>query len=65
MRQRDMTDADLECLFDEWLDDAYGDVTIAGLTYSASFALQKIDAIAYACAFSDWLDSNYNEDQND
>jgi len=63
MKQREMTDADLECLFDEWLDDAYGAAEIAGLSYSASFALYHLDRVAYNCALSDWLDANYNEDQ--
>jgi hypothetical protein len=44
-------------LFDEMLDDCYGDVEIAGIKFSTSRALFKIDPIAYRCGMLDYADS--------
>jgi len=43
-------------MYDSFLDEVYGDVEIAGLTYATSEALKTIDPIAYRCDFLDWLD---------
>ena len=48
------TTTDAYDTFDEFLDDAYGDTTIAGMSYSTSRALLALDPIAYRCAFNDW-----------
>ena len=50
------TEDDLEPLYDEWLDDVDGAVTVAGCEFFASDILRKVDPIAYRCGFSDWLD---------
>jgi peptidoglycan hydrolase CwlO-like protein len=46
----------------EMLDDVYGKVNICGYTYCSSYALEKVDPIAYRCGFSDFADSMENED---
>ena len=58
-----------ERLLEEWftdmLDDCYQDVVIAGLTYSASVAFQRIDPIAYRCAMNDYESSLRTEYEAD
>lgn len=49
---------ELDRMYRDMLDECYGDVEIAGLTYSTSHALQTIDPVAYRCGFSDWLDAD-------
>lgn len=56
-----LTDQDLESRYDDMLDEAYPDLTIAGLSYSTSNALKEIDPTAYRCGFNDWLDSEVGE----
>ena len=51
------TTTDAYDAYDEFLDDAYGDTSIAGMTYSTSRALLEIDPVAYRCGFNDWADS--------
>ena len=52
-----LTDRELHDRYDEFLDEVYPDLTIAGINYSTSDALKKVDAVAYRCGFNDWLDS--------
>ena len=47
----------LEEMYDEMLDDVYGDIEICGYHYPASKALFDVDPTAYRCGFNDWLDS--------
>lgn len=47
--------------FDEFLDDVYGVVEVAGLSYCTSDLLKSTDPIAYRCAFNDWLDAEISE----
>lgn len=48
--------------YDEMLDDCYGEVTIAGMTFATSTALYKMDEIAYRCGMNDYADSmDYSE----
>ncbi len=44
-------------LYDEFLDEVYGDVNIAGIYYPTSQALKETDPVAYRVGFNDWLDS--------
>ena len=50
-----------EAEFDEYLDEAYDEVNICGITYSASYALKECDPVAYRCAKSDY-ESNFDLD---
>ncbi len=52
-----MTEYEALNLYDEFLDDIYGDVNIAGIYYATSQALKATDPIAYRVGFNDWLDS--------
>lgn len=52
-----LSEYELAGMYDDMLDDVYGDVEIAGLTYSTSHALKEVDPIAYRVGFSDWLDA--------
>lgn len=47
--------------YDEWLDEIYGDVEIAGFTYCTSEALREVDPIAYKVGISDYVSSMYDD----
>ena len=51
------TDNDLESMYEDMLDDVYGEVEIAGLSYSTSYALKELDLIAYREGFNNWIDT--------
>ena len=40
--------------FDEYLDEIYGIVEIAGMSYNTSQALEELDPTAYRCMFADY-----------
>jgi hypothetical protein len=40
--------------FDEYLDEVYGDVSIANVLYSTSYALKEVDPTAYDVLEADW-----------
>ena len=46
----------LEEMFNEYLDEVYGSIIVAGYTYQTSDVLKDVDPIAYNEAFRDWLD---------
>jgi hypothetical protein len=56
------TDHELHMMYDDFLDEVYGTVKIAGLDYETSTALKNADEVAYRCGFSDWLDSEQQAD---
>ena len=43
--------------YDYMLDEGYGPVLLAGITFSASDVLDSCDPIAYKCGWLDWCDS--------
>ena len=47
--------------YDEFLDEAYGEVEIAGMTFSTSYALKELDPTAYRCGFNDYTDGLRDE----
>lgn len=52
-------------LFDEYLDDVYGDVKIVEASFSTSEVLKAVDEIMYIDMFNDWCDSyGYSETKN-
>lgn len=57
-----LSDRDLEKLYNEFLDEAYPTCSIAGLEYSTSDALKRIDPTAYRCGFADWLDAEVSNE---
>lgn len=48
-------------VYDEMLDEVYGEIDICGLSYMASVALYRVDPIAYNCGRSDYYDSLYDD----
>lgn len=52
---------DIESLYNDMLDEVYGVVSIAGLEYSTSDALKRLDPIAYQCGLNDYIDSLLND----
>ena len=48
--------------FEDALNDIYGDVEIAGLTYSTGRALRELDPIAFRCGLADYEDSLETEE---
>lgn len=52
----------LEAAYDEYLDEIYPEVEIAGVTFSPSRILAEVDPTAYRCGFSDWVDAAGYED---
>lgn len=54
--------------YNEMLDECYPDLTVAGIVYETSRALDQLDPIAYKCGWLDWCDSegiNTDELEND
>lgn len=44
-------------VYDDMLDECYGEVDICGISYSASVALYRVDKCAYDCGRNDYYDS--------
>ena len=53
--------ATLHDLFDEFLDEAYPVVSVAGFDYPVSHTLRTLDEIRYRQGFLDWLDSEVQD----
>jgi len=51
--------------FDEYLDETYGDVMIAGHDYPTSYALKQADPVVYEDDMTDWLYSEENLERED
>ena len=51
--------------FNEYLDEVYGTIDIAGITYYASSILAENDPIGYRCTYADWVDEYHPEDDDD
>jgi hypothetical protein len=56
-----ITDYDLEELYEEFLDECYGTVTIGGYEYSTSDALKSVDPTAFRCGLNDWSAEEFIE----
>lgn len=52
-----ITEYDLEDMYKDMLDDCYGTVEIAGVTYDTSRVLKDTDPIAYQVGMSDYASS--------
>ena len=48
---------DTEELYANMLDDCYGEVEIAGMTFQTSRALKELDPTAFRCGLVDYIDS--------
>lgn len=47
--------------YDEMLDEVYGIINICGYDYTASYAFEQIDPIAYRCGMTDYIDSCWED----
>jgi chromosome segregation ATPase len=64
-KQREMENFEVEIgddQYNEWLDEIYGDVEIAGFSYATGHALKELDPTAYRCGKNDYADSLDKED---
>lgn len=52
----ELSERQLEEMHDDFLDDVYGEVEIAGLRYMTSDVLREIDSVAYNESYHNWLD---------
>lgn len=62
----DFTDSEMEDRYQDTLDEIYGEVDIAGHSFSTGRALRELDEIAFREGFNNWIDSevqdgNYRE----
>jgi hypothetical protein len=44
-------------MYDDMLDECFGDVKIGGYSYQHSKAFKDVDEIAYRCGFNAWCDA--------
>lgn len=54
---RNLTALDTEELYANMLDDVYGEVEIAGMSFQTSRALKELDPTAFRCGMVDYIDS--------
>lgn len=52
-----ITESDATEQYNQMLDEIYGEITVAGITWDASRVLAELDPIAYEVGMNDWLDS--------
>lgn len=52
-----MTDDEMEDYFQDFLDDLYGIVDIAGYSFGTGRVLREMDYVAFREEFNNWLDS--------
>ena len=59
-----LNEYELESMFDDWLDEVEGVVTLLGrYEYSAAEAIKRIDPILYRECYFEWLDAEgFTED---
>jgi hypothetical protein len=48
---------DFDQMYDDMIDECYGEFKIGVCTFSASRILRELDPIAYECGYYDWFDS--------
>ncbi len=59
---RQYKEYELEDMFNDFLNECYGTVKIAGYEYDTASVLKEIDEIAYREGFNNWLDSEKEEE---
>lgn len=52
-----ITDHMNDDVYDDMLDECYGEIDICGISYAASLALYRVDKCAYNCGKNDYYDS--------
>lgn len=54
-------DDNIEELYSEFLDEAHGSVSVAGLEYETSDVLKEVDPTAFRCGCVDWRGEEFEE----
>jgi hypothetical protein len=54
---RYLSERDAIKMYEEYLNDVFGNVNIAGLEYTTSYALKEVDPTAYHQGYLDFLDN--------
>lgn len=52
-----LSEIDVESAYDNFLDECYPEVYVAGSKYTTSMVLKQIDPTAYRCGLCDYIDS--------
>lgn len=52
-----LTPLDTEDMYRSMLEECYGDIEVAGLTFSAARIIEELDPTAFRCGESDYIDS--------
>lgn len=55
------SESDIEEAYREWLDEAYGSVSVAGMEFDTSRLLEEVDPIAFRVGCSDFDSEYYTE----
>lgn len=63
--ESELTPVDIEELYDEMLDEVYGQIDVGGLKYYCSIAQRRLDPIAHQCGVNDCIDSLVGETLTD
>jgi chromosome segregation ATPase len=48
--------------YDDWIDEMYGTIQIAGITWFASGILEEMDPVAYIAEFNEWINDMDEQD---
>jgi hypothetical protein len=59
--ENQLTDRDLHEMYDEMLNDVYGECEVAGMKYETAYVLKDLDPVAYRVGFNDWLDAELTD----
>lgn len=59
--ESELNQVDTEEAYRDFLDECYGMVDVAGLSYQTSQVLEEIDPTAFRCGHNDWLDSELKD----
>lgn len=57
MSYKYISEDDAESMFNDFIDEMTGPVTVLGMEYTASRVLKELDPIAYNCELANYLDS--------
>lgn len=57
-----LTQRELENIFNDFLDDAYGDVMVGGYAYPTSKVLKDTDEVVYNEELNNWIDSSVSDE---
>jgi len=64
MEKQIVSSYEFEQMYDEWLDEVYGTVEVAGVMYDTSVLWKNADPIAYEVGMGDYANHLMEEDEN-